>query len=380
MRFQSTGVLSHDASQLQYNLYCEGLIRKNFGKVQRRSFSFKPIEDESIEAALKLISRISSNAHCRVVEGGSYSRYFLADKWASRFAFDVQVSGVHSSSGTAECSPKATQSEVITNTPIVRSIEVEIYAVNLIFFDQIEQWGKQAGFKIVYGFEVTDGVPVVFAWPTNNGIDYRQQSFDKISLKDVKGNYSENVVESVERLLQYGKQVTHGLVVLSGPVGTGKSYLIRSILSEFTQRRAVICTPATRFLEEAGLLTQVVANFQKSVVVLEDVGEIIAIEAASRYIDARSNLLNFAEGFLSLLTDAIIIISFNYDVAKIDPAVLRPGRCLARIEVKELPYLHAQKLVDFEIPSRPYSLAEIYEMRRLGEPLPVTNTLGFRFP
>jgi hypothetical protein len=379
MKFQSTGVLSHDACQLQYNLYCERLVRKNFGEVQKRNFSFKPIDDNTIATALKLVSQIGLNSHCKVVEGGTYTRYCLSDTWACRFAFDVQVGGTGLNS-CAESPQRISESEIITDTPIVRVIEVEIYSAKLVFFNQIEQWGKQAGFRIVNGFDVTGGVPVVFAWPTKSGYDYRQQSFDRIPLKNVHDNYSTNVVESVERLLQYAKQVTHGLVVLSGPVGTGKSYLIRSILSEFTQRRAVVCTPATRFLEEAGLLTQVVTNFQKSIIVLEDVGEIISIEAASRYIDARSNLLNFAEGFLSLLTDAIIILSFNYDVAKIDPAVLRPGRCLARIEVKELPYAHAQKLVAFEIPSRSYSLAEVYEMRRLGEPLTAKSSLGFGLP
>src|SRR3990172_6430756 len=84
-------------------------------------------------------------------------------------------------------------------------------------------------------------------------------------------------------------------------------------------------------------------------------------------MDARANLLNFADGFLSLLTDAIIVLSFNYDMKRIDPAVTRPGRCLAHIEVGRLKYEKAKELVDFELdPKKDYSLAEIFEMKRKG--------------
>ena len=129
----------------------------------------------------------------------------------------------------------------------------------------------------------------------------------------------------------------------------------------------MVCTPPTHFLVEAGLLSQVAANFRRSLVVLEDVGEVVAQDAAARYVDARANLLNFSEGFLSLLMDAIVIVSFNYTIDKIDPAVTRPGRCLANIRVEELSPKQAQSLLEFEVSPARYTLAEVYEMRRTGE-------------
>ena len=66
---------------------------------------------------------------------------------------------------------------------------------------------------------------------------------------------------------------------------------------------------------------------------------------------------------MSLLLDSIIVVTFNHELSKINPALLRPGRCLERIEVNELPYEKAQKLVPFEISKGNYSLAEIYEMK-----------------
>lgn len=156
------------------------------------------------------------------------------------------------------------------------------------------------------------------------------------------------------------------MTVISGPVGTGKSYLIRTLLTEIGNRRAIVCTPPTRFLEEFGLLAKVASKFRRSLIILEDIGEVVAADAASKMQDARANLLNLTEGFLSLLNDSLVIISFNYAIDKIDPAILRPGRCLANIKIKELPHDRASELVGFKIPPRKYTLAEVYELRRLG--------------
>lgn len=85
--------------------------------------------------------------------------------------------------------------------------------------------------------------------------------------------------------------------------------------------------------------------------------------------DQRSNLLNLSEGLLSLLADSIIVLSFNHEPSKIDPAVWRPGRCLKYLRVGNLSYEmseswlgDASKLLE----KREYSLAELYELKRGG--------------
>lgn len=356
---------SRNATYAEYNIACEELIRKHFGKVHQKSFELKPKDTEANlgkEVVELLIEKIKKLGSVQVLYSNADLIFFLAGKWVGQLSIEYQLVGSEDRGITREDGQPGQQ----VASHMLESINVALVYLDSKICQQIGKAAKKIGFIVLEGFESKPGIPVTFAFPGPRGPEYYNQSFEGLRLQDVAQNYTPSVVEQVEAFLKYARQVTHGIAVMSGPVGTGKSYLIRSILTELSQRRALVCTPPTTFLVQAGLLTQVVANFKKSIIVLEDVGEVIAIDAASKYTDARANLLNFTEGFLSLLTDAILIISFNYELEKIDPAILRPGRCLANITLDELPHKRVQGLVPFEIPSRKYTLAEVYEMRRVG--------------
>ena len=105
---------------------------------------------------------------------------------------------------------------------------------------------------------------------------------------------------------------------------------------------------------------------RKSIVILEDVGDILMVDGASQYANITANLLNITEGLFSFMSDVIFILTFNYQIDKINPALTRPGRCIGRFEINELKHDHAQELVGFDIPPGDYSLAEVYEMKKNG--------------
>lgn len=76
------------------------------------------------------------------------------------------------------------------------------------------------------------------------------------------------------------------------------------------------------------------------------------------------NLLNLCDGLLSDALQLNVICSFNAGIRKIDDAILRKGRLLARYEFRELDaekaQMLAQKLGKQILPQRPMTLAEIY--------------------
>src|SRR5262249_22165954 len=64
---------------------------------------------------------------------------------------------------------------------------------------------------------------------------------------------------------------------------------------------------------------------------LEDCDELIRGEAKRSTGQSLSRLLNLTDGLLGQGRDVLVAITTNEDVARLHPAVVRPGRCLARI-------------------------------------------------
>ncbi|GAA3240324.1 hypothetical protein GCM10020256_62260 [Streptomyces thermocoprophilus] len=69
---------------------------------------------------------------------------------------------------------------------------------------------------------------------------------------------------------------------------------------------------------------------------LEDCDELIRGEAKHTAGQALSRLLNLTDGLLGQGRNVLVGVTTNEDLERLHPAVVRPGRCLARIEVGRL--------------------------------------------
>lgn len=226
-----------------------------------------------------------------------------------------------------------------------------------------------------------------YAFPSAEGVRFHYRDFKASPLDIIRKNYTVEVQEQVDVLLDRVGEAESGLIILNGPPGTGKTHLIRSILSEVRGKRSgMICVPPMTFLSNLSLLVQAISSESSSMVVFEDLGDVITTSSSAEHVDIFSNLLNVTDGLLSLLNDSIIILSFNTDLDKINPAVLRPGRCLGQIEIKELPVEQIARLLedeglDLPLTKQSYTLAEFYEMKRTGTLLSKNvakkSTMGF---
>ena len=74
-----------------------------------------------------------------------------------------------------------------------------------------------------------------------------------------------------------------------------------------------------------------------------------------------------------IVRNALIGITTNEDLASLHPAVVRPGRCLASIEVGRLPYPEAVAWLGSPAGISPdgATLAELYALKTGAEPVTV---------
>ena len=100
-------------------------------------------------------------------------------------------------------------------------------------------------------------------------------------------------------------------------------------------------------------------------IVLEDAGELMGASARSHMGQALSRMLNLTDGLLGQGRKVLVAITTNEDIARLHPAVVRPGRCLARIEVPALPFGEAANWLGTSagVPAGGATLAELYALR-----------------
>lgn len=108
---------------------------------------------------------------------------------------------------------------------------------------------------------------------------------------------------------------------------------------------------------------------------LEDCDELIRGEAKHTAGQALSRLLNLTDGLLGQGRNVLVGVTTNEDLERLHPAVVRPGRCLARIEVGALTRKEAVNWLGTEegVGREGATLAELYALRRGTQPTSVPD-------
>jgi hypothetical protein len=109
---------------------------------------------------------------------------------------------------------------------------------------------------------------------------------------------------------------------------------------------------------------------------LEDCDELVSGEAKASAGQSLSRLLNLTDGLLGQGRNALIAITTNEDLATLHPAVVRPGRCLASIEVGRLSYAESVAWLGTPAGVGPdgATLAQLYALKTGAEPVTVPKT------
>jgi hypothetical protein len=176
-----------------------------------------------------------------------------------------------------------------------------------------------------------------------HGASRSQRSIAASTWSEIRDNYTAHAATAVDRLTEVTPDDIFGrLVLLHGPPGTGKTTALRALAREWGKWCQFDCVldPEQLFSNPAYLMEVAVGEDDDDrrwrLLVVEDCDELISGDAKAATGQALSRLLNLTDGLLGQGRDVLVAITTNEPLAALHPAVVRPGRCLAQVEVGRL--------------------------------------------
>ena len=178
-------------------------------------------------------------------------------------------------------------------------------------------------------------------------------------------NYNEDFLPVNEIILNRLQETNgKGIVLLHGMPGTGKTSYIRYLISKLRKRVIYFPTDLVHIIGTPDFI-RFISDFPDSVFIIED-GEELIEQRNGGGSTTISNLLNITDGILGDCLHIQIVCTFNAELAKIDKALLRKGRLIARYKFAELEEKKCEqilkKLKVDEPVTRRMTLAELYNM------------------
>jgi len=188
---------------------------------------------------------------------------------------------------------------------------------------------------------------------------------------DVERNYAPKVASALRELMKSSAPVDErsGRIILwYGPPGTGKTSALRTLGREWREwcDLHIVSDPEVLMQSPDYLFSLADTKEKWRLIVAEDSDAFL--HSSSGGSAAMGRLLNFTDGFLGQGSKVLFLLTTNEPVAKLHPAVTRPGRCMAQIEFSPFDVAEAAEWLGrgHKAPPGARTLAELYEDLRDG--------------
>jgi len=258
---------------------------------------------------------------------------------------------------------------------------IDSHSVSILYIDQdpVELFNK-----------LQEHIPFTVIKPKSKEIDlvaYSQGDYYNVTSEidpietNIEDNYNDDFLPVYNDVIEFLNQRKSGIAIFRGVMGSGKTSLIRHLITVLPKHYVFITNGIAEHLGSPEFTSFLLEN-RDSVFILEDCEQILRKRTDINFFSSGiANILNMSDGLLSDIFNIKFICTFNADMDVIDEALLRKGRCYANYEFKELDPHKVQKLLHkrgFDIDNpKSMTLAEIYNYSSNDYSVKPKRKIGF---
>lgn len=256
--------------------------------------------------------------------------------------------------------------------------------IDLIYGPNISETERCEVIKLVDEFLISDSFSRVFHMIQQSSGYLELADFDVKPFEiDIVSHYNDDFQAIHNKIIEsLSMKDKNGLILLHGKFGTGKTYYIRHLISNIDRKFIYFPSSMISSISSPEFLP-FISRQPNSILILEDCESLLVHrENGFGNASALSNLLNLGDGLLSDALSINVICTFNAGIKKIDDAILRKGRLLARYEFKELELSKARTLAqkigkNVKI-EHPMTVSDIYNLDEKSFENTPSKRIGFK--
>jgi len=151
--------------------------------------------------------------------------------------------------------------------------------------------------------------------------------FDTIDINEL---YNDDFASVDETIIASIPKNESGMILLHGEPGTGKTTYIKHLISKFKDKKFIfIQNDFVRELLKPSFIAFLLQN-KDAILIIEDAEKVVVARESSSDESVVSTLLQLTDGLFSDFLNIKILCTFNTNLDRIDKALLRKGRMIAK--------------------------------------------------
>ena len=257
---------------------------------------------------------------------------------------------------------------------------IQIYFLYDMHNPESEKWILEMNhrLRLTYGFQKMPGFKVLVS--SDGGFYTEEVNTVDFRAVDIHELYNDDFAEVDSIISESMAKNEAGIILLHGDPGTGKTSYIKHLISKFLDKEFIfIQNDFVKDLLKPAFITFLLRN-KNVILIIEDAEKVVVTRENASDDSVVSTILQLTDGLFSDFLNIKILCTFNTTIDRLDKALLRKGRMIAKYKFSALSpektAALAQKL-GHENVTGSLTLADIFGLSKPGFNEPAQKTIGF---